>query len=87
MSSDFGTKLESPLASQFKEAAMSGSTIVLERNVTVTDSEKKFDLQQLQKSLREEAYERCPFWIKRALHNGATKNEITWAITKFLAES
>lgn len=63
------------------------SANVLERNVTVTDCEKKFDLQQLQKALREETYERCAFWIKRAIQNGASKSEINYTITKFLAES
>ena len=42
--------------------------------------EKMRNLLFLQKFLREERYELCAFWIKRAMTSGATKKEISWLV-------
>ncbi len=48
--------------------------------VALPCTEKVRSMLQLQKALREELYETCAFWVKRALRNGATKREISWVL-------
>ena len=46
----------------------------------VPGGDKMRSLLHLQKALREEFYEACDFWVKRAALSGATKKEISWVI-------
>jgi hypothetical protein len=41
---------------------------------------KLYPLLYLKKALREEAYEKCAFWVRFALKSGATRHEIDQVI-------
>ena len=46
---------------------------------------KLYPLLYLKKALREEAYEKCAYWIRLALKSGATRHEIDQVICEPVA--